>query len=120
MNNSEEYYKNKIVEALGTVAVDAYKDGFAKGMKLQQEMSRKDAENRACYLCKYFKGSNRDSNCERLAINVDDKFFCKYFDPFKLIDHHEAKLENVTLVGKNDCTDEYKSEINKTLGILGQ
>lgn len=116
MNNSEEYYKNKIVEALGKVPVDAYKDGVNRGMKIQQEMSRKETENRACNLCKYFKGGK----CEHLTIDVDDKFFCKDFDPFKLIDHHKAKLENVTLVGKNDGTAEYKSEINKALGILGQ
>lgn len=116
MNNSEEYYKNKIIEALGKVSVDAYKDGFKEGMQLQQEMNRKDTENRACNLCIYFKGNK----CEHLNINVDNKFFCKDFDPFKLIDHHEAKLENVTLVGKNDGTAEYKSEINKELGILGQ
>ena len=77
----KEVYQNKVVEALSNLCLEAYKEGYAEGMKLGMEI--------------------KNSKCSAV-------------EPF---DYDEGEKKTI---GTNTSSQEYKSEINKDLGILGE
>ena len=135
--NSAEYYKQKIINELGKQAVEAYQGGFSEGMRLQQEIdeqkNKQEKERFNCIYCENYYEGHEDKfgsfgRCERMEeltalekVSVDAKFGCKYFKyNGSLPDEEDDEKLVIPKVGTNENSEEYKSELNKSLGILGE
>ena len=77
-----EFYKEKIINAITDVVLEARQSAFYDGLKA---------------------GQGIDTSQESAAFDYD-----------------EERESSAKVVGKNDSNQEYKSEINKDLGILGE